>query len=466
VTLENVNETFSETYSALDGEPGVQAVDTVVVETGAFTVTAQNRLPIGVTVDLTLQGTSDAGGQPVAGQLVLAAAPGDGSTTQGQLVLDLTGATVVPESLVVAVDGAATAPTAVISQTVATDAVVVDAAGDLEILELRGTLDPAVTDELTVSVEESTTLDVGSLDLGDLEDVVRDATLNTVALTLVVDNEANIPIQLASFQLGAVRIDPLTGEPQEDANGDYVFEEDDGGQPILVTTTVNIPRAGVTTVVLDDQATVDLVNRLINLIIDDVEVAVVAAGDAVAGDGTFATITNTDRVSVVVSLQFGIDFTIAASGVTFESNTVQDGLEIDSAFGVGSGDDLARRIDSASVLLDVLNGTPFEVQAIVAVVADSIDGDVSARPGSIVLDTVTVAAPSVDADGFVLAPETSSITITITGDEAKVFFGEQFTAGIEVILKPPAGGRGAIRGSDEVVVDAAASVSIRTGGSQ
>lgn len=471
VTLENVTETFNQTYDALASEPGIRAVDTVIVETGSFTVTGQNKLPVALAVDLSLGGTSDPLGQPIAGTLNLPAAPGDGSTVQGQLVLDLSGATVVPESLIVSVDGTATAATAVISQAVTTNAVVVDATGDLEIAELRGTLDPTVTSELTVSVEESSTLDVGSLDLGDLEDVVREAELETVELRLVVDNEANVPVRLANFQLGAVRVDPVTGQPQRDpGTGDYVFEKDTtaaGQPPILVDTTISIARSGQTTVVLADSATVALMNRLIDLVIDDVEVAVVAVGDAVVGDGSSASITSTDIVSAVVTLQFGIDFTIDAGGVTFETNTVQSGLELDSALGTGNGSALADRIDSASVILQIQNGTPFAVQAVVVVAPDSIDLDIANPPaGSITLDTVAVAAPTVDANGFVVAPATSTVTVTITGEEAEVFFGSEFTAGIEVILKPPAGGRGAIRGSDEVIVDAAASVVIRTGGSQ
>lgn len=462
VTLDNVNETFSDAYAALNSEPGLQAVDTVIVDNGSFTIDAQNKLPVSLQLDLSVAGTIGPGGLPIGGTLSLPAAPGDGSTTSGQLVLDFSGATVMPGQVMVSVDGTATAGSATIDRPLAANAIVIDGSGALGIAEARGALDPAATPELTVSVDESSAIDPGTLDLGDLEDVVRDATLNTVQLEMVVSNGANVPITLSNFQIGAVRIDPGTGQPERDpGTGDYVYEEE-GGVPILVDTTVSIARSSQTTVTLENQATADLVNRLVNLIIDDVEVAVVGVGSAVVGDGTAASITQTDDISAVVTARFGIDLSIASTGVTFDNTTVQDGLDIDSTL----RDDLANRIDTASVILDVLNGTPFGVQAVIAVVADSVDGDVATFPGAVVLDTVSVAAPDVDANGFVTSPASSSVTVSLTGDQARVFFDSLFTAGVTVILTPPAGGRGAVRGSDEVRVDASAAVSVRTGGSQ
>jgi len=463
VTLDNVNETFSDTYPALDSETRFQAVDTVVVSTGSFTVTAQNRLPVALHLDLSIAGTERPGdGLPISGSLDVPAAPGDGSTTSNQLVLDFSGATVMPGDMVVSVDGVGTAGSATVDSSVTTDAVVVDGSGDLDVAQASGALDPAATPELTVDVDEYSTIDPATLDFGDLTDVVREATLNTVQLELVVDNGADAPITLSNFQIGAVLLDPGTGQPQRDAGtGEYVYQEE-GGAPILVDTTFTVARSSTTTITLANQATVDLINRIVNLILDDTTVAVVGVGSAVVGDGTQATITQTDDISVVVTPRFGIDLTIAASGVTFDNTTVQDGLKIDSA----QRDNLAERLDTASVILNVENGTPFAVQAVVAVVADSVEGDIASMPGSVVLDTISIGAPAVDADGFVVAPATSTVTVSLTGDQARVFFDSLFTAGVTVILKPPTGGRGAIRGTDEVRVDASAQVKVRTGGNR
>ncbi|MCZ6760287.1 MAG: hypothetical protein O7D29_07955, partial [Gemmatimonadetes bacterium] len=45
VMLENVNEPFTDTYAALASESRIQAVDTVIAESGSFVVTVLNKLP-------------------------------------------------------------------------------------------------------------------------------------------------------------------------------------------------------------------------------------------------------------------------------------------------------------------------------------------------------------------------------------------------------------------------------------
>ncbi len=296
---------------------------------------------------------------------------------------------------------------------------------------------------------------------------MRDATLETVLIELTVDNGANVPIAVQNLEIGVVQLDPVTGQPNRDPiTGEFDFETDTTGAAILVDTSFTVARVAQTVVELANPQTAALINRLVNLLLDDVRVALVASGTAEAGDGTSASITSTDVVSLSAAVRFGIDFSIPASGVSFETSTVQNGLEVDSAIGEGNSDELARLIETASVTLEVENGAPFAVEAVAAVVEDSLDGDVFAAPGRILLDTIAVAAAQVDAEGLVTQPTISTVTVSLTGQEARVFFGEKFTAGIEVILKPPTGNRGAVQGSDRVIVEATASVRLRVGGSQ
>jgi hypothetical protein len=468
VGLQNVNEDFTETYDALASETRIQAIDTIVVDSGGYDITAQNRLPIAISVDLTLNGIERPLGTPLTGTLNLPAAPGDGSTTTATLNFDFAGVTIIPSQVVISVTGTATADTATITPTVANDAVAVDGTGTLQIGALRGSLDPTKTPELNIAIEEATELPLANLELGDFEDVVRDATLNTVQIALIVDNQADVPVVLSNFELGAVRIDTLTGEPLRDPNtNELVFEADSAtGQPLLVDTTLILNRADTTLVLLENDETVALINRVIDLMLDSVRVALVGSGTVVVGDGTQAGITSADTMSLALGLSVGVDFTIPASGVTFETNTVQDGLNSDSTFGQDDLDDLVSRIDSASITLAVLNGTPFQVEAVIAIVGDSLADtvDVFAEPGRILLDTVVVQAPDVDSAGLVIQPATSTATVSLTGEEIGVLLGAKFTAGLKVILKPPSGGRGAVRGSDQVIVEASARVQIRTGG--
>jgi hypothetical protein len=254
-----------------------------------------------------------------------------------------------------------------------------------------------------------------------------------------------------------VRIDPATGLPARDqGTGDYAFEENAAGQPVLIDTSFSILRSAETTIVLENQATVDMVNILVDLLLDDVEAAVVGRGTAVVGDGTLASITRSDVVSMRVSLRFGIDFTVPAAGVTFADTSVHTGLDMETT----DANDIASIIDTASVTLHVENGTAFAVQAVVAFSAGAVFESASA----VVLDTITVAAPAVDASGFVISPVADTVTVSLTGQQARPLLGEQFTSSVRITLKPPAGGRGAVRGSDRVIVDGKASVRLRLGG--
>ncbi|MFQ6046675.1 MAG: hypothetical protein ACE5PT_10035, partial [Gemmatimonadales bacterium] len=414
VDLENVNESFSETFDALASETRIQAVDTVVVDSGGFVLNVQNRLPIAENVDLTFTGIERPLGTPLTATLNVPAAPGDGSTVTGTLNLDLASATIIPSQVVVSVNGSATAPVATISPTVASNAVVVDGSGSLKIGSLRGTLDPDSTPELKISIEESTEIPLGNLDLGDFEDVVKDATLNSVQISLFVDNQADVPVTLDSFQLGAVRIDTLTGQPERDVNGDLVFETDSTtGLPLLIDTTLALNRAGTTAIMLDDAETAGLINRVVDLLLDSVRVALVGSGDAVVGDGSQAGITSSDSVSLAIGLSVGVDFTLPTTGVTFETSTVQDGLNSDTTFSDDEVNDLTSSLDTAFVTLAIQNGTPFEVEAVVAVVDDSLADsvDVFQQPNRILLDTVLVQAPQVDASGLVVQPATSTVTV-------------------------------------------------------
>ena len=468
VGLQNVKENFTETFDALASETRIQAVDTVVVDTvrgsGSFDITVRNKLPIAMSVDLTLNGIERPLGTPLDTTFNVPAAPDSLMPADTTLTLDLTGATIIPGQVMVSVTGTATADSAIITPTVAQSAVVISATGNLKIGALRGSLDPTQTPELNISIEEATELPLANLGLGDFEDVVRQATLETVQISLTVNNQADVPVVLSNFELGAVQIDTLTGQPRRDPNtNELVFETDTAtGLPLVIDTTLTLNRAATTVVLLENAATAALINRVIDLLLDSVRVALIGSGTVVVGDGTQAGITSADTMSLALGMSVGVDFTIPASGVTFETNTVQDGLDFDPE----ELDDLASLIDSASITLTVLNGTPFQVEVVIAMVEDSLADtvDVFTQPGRILLDTVVVQAPAVDSVGLAIQPATSTAIVSLTGEEIRVLLGEKFTAGLKVILKPASGGRGAVRGSDQVIVEAAARVQIRTGG--
>lgn len=462
VTLTNINEPFSESYAALAGESRVQAVDTIVVQSGSFTITVQNKLPIEMNFAIQLQGIFR-NGVPVSGNLIIPAAPGDGSTTSAILIFDMTGDTIVPSEVLAVVTGSAVASVATITSVVVANAVSVGATGDLVVEKLIGNLDPAQTPELTVSVENFVTVSSADFDFGDFEDAIRDATVNNAEATIVITNSSGVPIVLQAFTMSVARIDASTGEPQRDANGDFVLEQDAAGNPIGVLvadpndTLFTVDRFASKSITLNLAPVAD---RIIKLALDDVDVAMVATGTAVAGDGSPSTISRADVVDFSVNLIVGLDITLPAGGVSFQLNEVEEGAGMDAA----DADDVAARIGSAGVSSMVTNGTPFALMLEIAFVEGSVgvDVDVFQRADRVELDPVTVAAPTVDAAGLVISPTSSQVSLSLTGAQIRELLGDSISTSIRITLLPGTGGggRAAVRPSDEIIINVFAEAEI------
>jgi hypothetical protein len=467
VTLSNVNESFTQSYAALASEARIQAVDSVGVSSGTFTITAQNRLPVVLTDTLTLNGIKK-GGVTVQAVLTVPAAPGNGTTTTGTLNIDLANATILPSQVSVDVKGVAkTAGQATFSSTVTNNAVQVAGTGSLVIQSLAGKLDPTKTPELTVAVQNSTEMPSSSVDFGDFGDAVKDSGthINDATASLTVRNTAATPLSLVGFALGAVQLD-AAGNLKTKAGGALDYEVDGAGNPILVTVadpgkaTLAIARTATTSVSLQ---AAPLIDRVVHLVLNNKRVAIVAAGSAQAGDAAQSRIISTDNVSVTFALTVGLDFTLPVSGVSFTRNQSQDGASLSSA----DADDIASRILSGGVTADVTNGTPFGLTVNVAFVDGARDTtvDIFTTAGHVTLDSVNLAASTVDAQGRVTAAAVTNANLTMSGAQARPLLGKTFTVGVRIRLKPAAGGRGAIRPTDQVKIFVRALLNVR-GGSQ
>ena len=470
VGLQNVNETFTENYAALAAETRIQAIDTVVAASGTLDLTVQNRLPIALTLNLTLQGIT-VGGATVQRTFNVPPAPGDGSTVQSVLSVDLTGATIVPPAVLAVVLGTATAANATVSAAVTTNAVTVDGGGSMAVDRLVGTLDPAQTPELTVAVETVEAVDAGAVDFGDFEDAIRGATINEATLTFAVTNGLLTPITLDSFAVGLALTDGA-GNPRRDGGGNIVYQTDALGTPLLLTIAqpgqaqLLLPPGGNASVQLTTAAA--LLDRLVHLLIDDSSVALVGAGSAIVGDGvTVSRVDAADAIVINLALLVGLDLTLPDTGVVFSVTEVLDGLGLDSL----DADDLASRLVDARATSDVVNGIPFGVEVQIALIAgdrgDSVD--VFTLPGHATLSTASLAAATVNpATGRTTTATTGSVEEILDGADSRALFGERMTVTVRVRIRPPAGagGRGAIVSGDPLIVNARASVTFTMGGAQ
>lgn len=314
----------------------------------------------------------------------------------------------------------------------------------------------------TFPVQEGVEFVGTDLNLGEFEDAARDASVNTAFAVVTAVNQADVPATLTNFSVGVVRIDPATGYLDSLA-GQPDWQTDGGGTPIravLAGGTFDIPPSGTAEDTLFSAA---LVDRLVDMLLDGERVALVGAGDVTVGDGVYvASIGATDQVMVTLKPVIGFDFTLPPGGVSVDSSTTRDGLDLDA----DNANDIVARLDSAVATLVVENGTPFGVEAFIVVVADSVDDAFSApAQAQAALDTVRVSPAAVDANGRATQPTTDTSAVNLSGNEVRMFLGPVFTAGIRLRLLPPAGGRGAIRVSDRIGVNAGIAVYVRTGGS-
>jgi hypothetical protein len=468
VTLKNINEPFSRTDTIFANEPRIRAVDSVAVFSGSFALTVQNRLPISTTIHLQLDGITR-GGAPLTATIILPAAPGNGTTVTSTTNFDLSGTLIRPAAVVVAVSDTVVAATAVISSATATNAVIVDGGGSFVVQSLEGSLDPTKTPELTVAIEESDEITKSQVDFGDFADVVKGVHLNDARAALTIRNQAQTPLVLSNVKLGVVRLN-ASGQLIRDGSGNPAYERDSTTNlPILVAlapvsqTTLTLARGATTPLTLQ---MAPLVDRLVHLVLGNTRAAVVAAGSAIAGDGSPSRITRTDSATVGLALTVGLDLTLPDTGIVFVRTQYSDGASLNKRDSAS----VVERLIAATAITDVVNGTPFGATVDVAIVRDSVAAtvDLFAVPGHVVLGPVTVAGSPVDANGQVTTPASSSQSLSLTPAELPPLLGKQFTTRIRIRLRPPPGGglRGAIRTTDQVLVHSHASIEAHAGGAQ
>lgn len=474
VTLQNVNESFNQTFNAFAGEPRITAVDTVVVSSGSFSITVQNRLPIADNITVRLNGITKAGAVQQQ-NIVVPAANGLGGYTSGTLTFDLANATIVPAAVIPQVTGSATATSASITPTNSTNAAVVTGGGSIVVERLVGALNPATTPELSVTTENTDEFTRAQIDFGDFEEPIRLSHLNSATVNLTVVNTAQVPFVLTNFRIGVVRLD-AAGQPVR-VSGVLDFEKDGAGNPILVSvvdpgqTTLTVARGATKTVALPAALLLDsMVHKLLN----NTRVALAVTGGTTIGDGAASRISRTDVIKVQFGLTIGLDITLPPAGVTFRRKQVAGGLDLKQS----DADEFSTRLDKATLRAAVVNGTPFGVTVQVSIVKDSsgLTADqivalpvCSGLPTAgcrVSLVSITVQGGTVNALGQVTTPTNGNIEISMSGSTVRVLFGAKFTTALLVQLVPGTGGggRGALRPADQMMVNAKAQVDIKSGG--
>lgn len=462
---------FNVRYDALAGDTILVDVDTVEVYSGTLSITTRNRLPANIDYTITLEGFVDQSGDTVTASGTVSDAPGDGSYVTDVVSIDLAGVTIVQADAMVVLDGTATivsTPNPALG-----DAAVVQSGTvpTMAVQMLAGPLDPETTPELLLDVEEeSDPIDSDDFDFGEFEQAMRESILNDATVALDIENTAEAPAVLYGFTLGLVRLDALGNVPR-DPQGNPVYETDSQGQPILIPvtdpgdTTLSVARTSNKTVALPAAS---LATPLVHLVLDDEQAKLIAAGTVAVGDGAHSHIERSDSLAVVYFSSVSFDLTIADTGVQIDRNSVNDGLDVENE---READSLVARIISPVELSAALeNRTPFGTEVDIAFIGDSLpDGtDIFAMPGAVIISTISVSRPTVDARGVVTQATHDTVVVQLNNEEIRELFNEYFTAQARIRLLPGTGGggRGAIQASDAVLVNSRVNIQLRAGKAQ
>jgi hypothetical protein len=459
-------------YSVLSSETRLNAVDTIVVETGSLTITTNNRLQGTLNYTLTLNGFKNAAGVTLSQSSTVPAGNGTGGYGSSSITFNLAGVSITPATVNATISGSVVLPPGSNPAT-GVAPVTQDGTGSMVVRSLAGLLSSAQTPELAVTVENSRELPSSAVDFGDFEDAVTSSTLNNASANLTIINTAQTPVVLSNFRLGAVRCVGSTNpcQLQRDGSGNLVYEKDGANNPILVTvadpgqTTLTIGRAATKTVALPSAA---LVDRVAHLLIANppTRLAMVTTGTATIGDGAKSKILRTDFIKVRFQMVVGMDITIPAAGVLFTQTQIGNGLDLST----DDADDVAAHLSQASVSATVTNSTPFGVVAQLVLAKDSLAPtvDIFTLATRVTLDSVVLPAPAVNASGVVVTPTTATASLVLSGANARLLFNKKFTAGIRIRLLPGTGGsppgRGAISTTDRVIFNAKAQVQLTSGG--
>ncbi len=457
-------------YVVLADEPRLQGIDSLRVATGTIRVVTSNRLAEAIDYTVVLDGFRSAAGGPVTASGTIPAAPGDGSYTTDVLVLDLAGVTIAPPTATITIDASLVVSGSPANAANATDAIVQTGTADFTVEWLRGPLDPAVTPELTVAIQDNVEIPESTLDaLGNFRDVLSGVTLESAVGRMVFVNGAAAPVEVTDFTVGVVALTATGDVPIDPSTGEPAYEIDDQGNPILVPVprpgeAIEIARNGTTEVAVNMPA---LADRVVKLLLSGERAAVVGSGTAIAGDGQPSALDRTDEVVVTVGLVVGVDATIPESGVEYPAqNETNDGLDL-------APDDIVDVIDNllvrAFAQAEVVNQTPYELELSIAYIEGDVGtSDVFLLPGAVILDPVRVAAPQVGTDGRVVAPVVDTVEIAVAAADVEPILTATYTTTLKTRLfpGPSSGGRAALGADDRAVVRSSVVLEVARGGVQ
>lgn len=449
VTLAGIDETFSGGYAPLDAR--FDPIDTLAIDGGQLLLDVTSRVPLDLALSLQVDGLLE-NGAPLTRTIDIPAAPPSG-TVAAVIDLMVAGTTLIPADAFVQVTARATADTAVVTPGIINQAAEIAGAGRLDVASVVGTLDPLVTPELSQPVDVQEAVLPSDVDFGDLEDAAGNVEILDAEVSFSIDNGLGLALSLDTVRIGVARTD-ASGTALRNGDGSYALEEDDVGQAILVP----IAPPGTDALAVPGQARVEgrrqaaaLIDRIVELLLDDETVALVATGGVSLGDGTPARVQSTDSVSIALDLVVGFDVVLPDSGLVFDVTESFEGAGLEPE----DRRQVEARLIDAAIVADVVSDLPLRLTAEIVLVPRPVPEpeDPFAAADRIEVGTVLIPSASVDpATGASTDPAVDSIRVVLTGSEVSAVLGDSAAVGVRFRVQgdAAAGGRARMRTDDRV----------------
>lgn len=453
VTLDSVSMDVNQTVAIAGTDSTLNDLQELTIESGSLQLDVANRLGVGGTVMLTLNGAVDASGNTITQEITVAASP-DGTAEVTTATVDLAGAVLTPANFDPEVAGTISGTDVTVTPDAAADAVTVDPFLSIQAREvvLSGVPD------LEVALDERVNITSSEIALEDLSDLLGSIDFNDVTFSVSLDNATGLDLQVDGFRmtlLDSTDVPVVTGSDTARVE----LSNDTSGLVLM-------PANSVTTV--SDSAHA-FVNQLLDEIAAGRDVTVAAGGVAgpAADSGSVAL---GDNLTVVYDITLGPDITIDPDGIQFDQ-VVAEALDLDSIASEFLAD-LSEDLVSAEVEFEAINGLPLGMAVSMVLAptptnpADTVDWDPFAEDSVITLPEFSFGAAEVDsATGKASTPTTDTTTATVQPSEFTVLEKGLLGMGLQATINGPTGGRAVLQPTDSLVLRPLLKIEIRVGGS-
>ena len=448
--LRNVSFSVDQRVTIVDtANAQFRGVEEVFVQEGAITIALQNRLRIGGTVMITLDGATQANGAPVTHSVVIPASPDERPVT-ALVTIPLSGATLRPAQLSARAVGTLSGTNVLISMSAASDAFMADPG--ISTLQ-AGRVRVANASGVRFDISQLDTLTPASTGLSDLTDLLKDVRLMRVDLGAHVRNSAGIALAIDSLVLALVR--PADSSAVLDANG----------QPLRVLLEKDGSGSFGVAALSSDSTTVEataFVNELVQRVIAGEPIALLATGQAGFGSASGSVVPE-DQIELTLTARTPLDLAIPESGVLLERSSASlVDLEAGAADMIA---DLQRSLVSGELGLRLTNSTPFAVSVSLALAptpADTTGFDPFQSPSRMIFNNIVMPAASVDANGSVVTPNVSSTAVAIPVEQLELFRQQRIGIAVRAEIRPPAGGRARLGRDDYIRIVPTARLKVST----